>query len=107
MLHADHTADSLIPQRLNRIQPGGFGGGVVAGHHAYAKAEGEAGEDPFPGNDKARLQQERHAVPDRQGLAQPKDAVLLVGLSFRYKAFKNAIRNFAKKLKCSWKWMLT
>ncbi len=72
MLHADHTADSLIPQRLDRIQPGGFVGGVVAGHHAYAKAEDEAGEDLFPGNDEARLQQERPAVPDQQGLAQPK-----------------------------------
>ena len=79
MLHADQTADSLIPQRLDRIQPGGFGGGVVAGHYAYAKAEDEAGEDPFPGNDKARLQQERHAVPDRQGLAQPKGCSLTRG----------------------------
>ncbi len=77
MLHADHTADSLIPQRLNRIQPGGFGGGVVAGHHAYAKAEDEAGEDPFPGNDKARLQQERHAVPDQQAQHDPEDAAHL------------------------------
>lgn len=77
MLHADHTADSLIPQRLDRIQPGGFGGGVVAGHHAYAKAEDEAGEDPVPGNDKARLQQERHAVPDQQAQHNPEDAAHL------------------------------
>jgi hypothetical protein len=34
-----------MPQRVNRIQPGGLGGGVVAGHHAYAKAEYEAGDD--------------------------------------------------------------